>query len=376
MVAPSNGVSDLVSIHACSADAPRQLSALFWAHGSHLTSDVVEQFHNLHEQTDRQTDGQRQRERQTERDRQRPKRGNDFANLFAKKGADAHKPPLRIAKTMVACASLARQAARWAAEAHVLLRLRGWDDTQAAAPRTRTRPARARLKRKFKADAAAPASGKACDWLAPHVPSAISQGSLDPRSFRGHSLHLGHVFDAGGRALDRRIVFCAKCGALYWERADALCRSCKQHPGGCASQLGKLRAGVFPNKRYPGWTVELIRRPTLDEANTLAAQLESCEAGLGRSVWGPTTAKKNTCRTAGSGAAALGTRHWGSRDRGPGTEMLGRRSRRLHGGGSTLSWWTSSPSRQGAPKLARHTDVVGLAARPGWGNAAASAPRR
>ena len=63
------------------------------------------------------------------------KRGNEFADLFAKKGADAHKPPFRIAKTMVTCASLALQAARWAAETHVLLRLRGWDDTKASLAR-------------------------------------------------------------------------------------------------------------------------------------------------------------------------------------------------------------------------------------------------
>ena len=195
--------------------------------------------------------------------------------------------------------------------AHVLLRLRGWDDTKAAAPGKRTRPARGRLKRKFKAEAAAPASGLVCDWLAPHVPSAFSHGSpFDPRSFRGHSLQLGPVFDAGGRVLDRRIVFCAKCGAMYWERADALCRSCKQHPGGCASQLRKLRSGLFPNKRNPGWTVELVRRPTLDEANTLVAQLESCEAGLGRSVLGPTTPQENKSRPTGSIAVALATRRW------------------------------------------------------------------
>ena len=43
-----------------------------------------------------------------------------------KKGADTHKPAFRVAKTVVACSSLAKQAARWAAEAHVLLRFRGW----------------------------------------------------------------------------------------------------------------------------------------------------------------------------------------------------------------------------------------------------------
>ena len=115
---------------------------------------------------------------------------------------------------------------------------------------------------------------------------------LDPRSFRVHSLQLGRVFDAGGRALDNAIIFCAKCGAVYWERADALCRQCRESPGGRTSQLRKLRSRLFPNKRYPGWTVEHVRRPTQDEAATLVAQLESCEAGLGRTVMGPTTPKK------------------------------------------------------------------------------------
>ena len=58
------------------------------------------------------------------------------------------------------------------------------------------------------------------------------------------------------------------------------------------SQLRKLRSGLFPNIRFPGWTVEHVRRPSLDEAITLVAQLESCEAGLGRTVMGPSTPKK------------------------------------------------------------------------------------
>ena len=44
------------------------------------------------------------------------KRRNDLADTFAKKGADTHKPAFRVAKTVVACASLAKQAARWAAK--------------------------------------------------------------------------------------------------------------------------------------------------------------------------------------------------------------------------------------------------------------------
>ena len=81
-----------------------------------------------------------------------------------------HTNPLfRVAKTVVACASLAKQAARWAAEAHVLLRSRGWNDTRAAAPRSRVRPPR--LKRKRHMEIAAPTSGQVCDWLSPVVPT-------------------------------------------------------------------------------------------------------------------------------------------------------------------------------------------------------------
>ena len=119
------------------------------------------------------------------------KRRNDHADIFAKKGADTQKPAFRVAKTVVACASLVKQAARWAAEAHVLLRFGGWDDIRAAAPRATTRPPRARMKRKHKEEIAAPASGQASDWLSPIVLSRFSQDShLDPRTFRGHSLQL------------------------------------------------------------------------------------------------------------------------------------------------------------------------------------------
>ena len=60
---------------------------------------------------------------------------------------------------------------------------------------------------------------------------------------------------------------------------------CSEYPGGRASQLRKLRSGLFPNKRYPGWTVGDVRRPSLDEATTLVV-------GLGRTMMGPTIPKK------------------------------------------------------------------------------------
>ena len=120
-----------------------------------------------------------------------------------------------------------------------------------------------------------------------------------------------------------------------------------------AAQIG---SGLFPNKRYPGWTVEHVRRPTLDEANTLVAQKESCEAGLGRTVMGPTT-------PAAPQAALLA--QWERIAEAATTEDL-TLQRFDHGRpgllaalGSTISWWQSLLSRLRVLVLARQTECVG-----------------
>ena len=139
----------------------------------------------------------------------------------------------------------------------------------------------------------------------PSFPHGCSQDSHpDPRTLRGHSLQLGRVFDSGVELRTEPSSCAPNMEQWYWERADALCRSCGI-PGGRTSQLRKLRSGVFPNKRYPGWTVEDVRRPSLDEATPLVAQLESCEAGLGRTVMGLTTPKKQR-----AAPQAAGLEHW------------------------------------------------------------------
>ena len=176
-----------------------------------------------------------------------------------------------------------------------------------------------------------------------------SRKTVSPRTFRGHSLQLGRVFESGGWALDSAIIFCAKCGAVYLERADALCRGCSEIPGSRTSQLRKLRSGLFPKKkkkRYPVWTVEHVRRSTLDEATTLVAQLESCEAGLGRTVMEPTTPKKQLAAPQAAVLAhwervgeAVKTRTWRCSVSTSGGRVYGRRM------GSTISWCQSLPSR-------------------------------
>ena len=207
---------------------------------------------------------------------------------FWQAGGVVSVPAFRVAKTVVACASLAMQAARWAAEIHVLLRVRGWDDTRAAATRRRARPPRARL---------SSASGRRLlrrllvrfpIGFPPSFPLLARQSSR-PTHVQRAQLAVGTSFRLWGSSFG---PLRQTCGAVYWERADALCRSCREHPGGRTPQLRKLRSGLLPNKRYPGWTVEDVGRPSLDEATTLVAQWESCEAGLGRTVMGPTTPKK------------------------------------------------------------------------------------
>ena len=68
------------------------------------------------------------------------KRETTLLTPSQKKGPTLTSQLLESPRQSFACASLAKQAARWAAEAHVLRRYRGWNDTRAAAPRSRVRP--------------------------------------------------------------------------------------------------------------------------------------------------------------------------------------------------------------------------------------------
>ena len=57
---------------------------------------------------------------------ERQRLDNDLEDKFAKLGADTHKPPMRVSLAATSFKSLARQAARWAAEAHFILRHGAW----------------------------------------------------------------------------------------------------------------------------------------------------------------------------------------------------------------------------------------------------------
>ena len=184
-------------------------------------------------------------------------RGNDCADIFAKKGTDTHKPAFRVAKTVV---SLAKQAARWAAKAHVLLMFRGWDDTRAAASRVRTRPPRARLNRKGKAKIAAPASG--ATGFHPSFLHASRKTVIST-----HALSEGTAFDCGSRALDRAIIFCANCGDVCIQTVLWLSHAAF-HPNNARSHFsafGRVRVFLRSGKRNVSRTWSNLNAQRLGE---------------------------------------------------------------------------------------------------------------
>ena len=221
---------------------------------------------------------------------------------------DIHKAAFRVAQTVVACASLAKQAARWASEAHVLLRFRSWNDTRAVAPRARDTALR----------------GRGSSASARESAAGFRSGERLAFSHRSHTLLV--------RQSSR---------PKHAQRAQLA--GLVEH-----SQLRKLRSWLFPNRRYPGWMVEHERCPTLDEATTLVAQLESLRGGSGPNRYGAHHTREATCCPTGSGAGTLGTHCRGGHNRGLGAAALGpwtawSLGRRM---GSTISWcWFSHFAR-------------------------------
>ena len=255
------------------------------------------------------------------------KRGNDDADIFAKEGADTRKPAFRVAKTVVACASLAKQEARWAAEATscsgsgagttpgLQCRDHGYGRRERDSSESGTR----RLP--------PPAAGQVSYWLSPIVASRFSQDShLDPRTFRGHSLQLGRVFDSGGRALDRATIFCAKCGAVHWERADALCRSCRELPR--AAWRANFAAAQVEVRALSEQTLSWLdcgRRSSAlpGRGNHTGGAVGIVRGGVGSHSDGANHTQKATGCPAGSSAGTLGTHLQSCQVRGLGLAALG-----------------------------------------------------
>ena len=109
--------------------------------------------------------------------------------------------------------------------------------------------------------------------------------------------------------LDRAITFCAKCGAAYWERADALCRSCwRAH-----FTAPQIESGLFPGGRYPGWTVE---DALPGRGHDTDGAVGIVRGGVGSNRSGADHTQKATCCPAGGSAQTLGTHLGGCQDGG------------------------------------------------------------
>ena len=234
------------------------------------------------------------------------KRGNDFADTFAKKG-QTHTSPLFASP---------RQS----------LRVLPWPSKRHDGPPRRTFCSGSgggttpRLQRhdqgygRRERDSSASGTRRLQRRLLVRSPTGFLSFSLtflarqSPRQshIQRAQLAIGTSFDAGGRALGNAIIFCAKCGAVYWERADALCRQCNEFPGGRTSQLRKLRSGLFPEQTLP-W----LDSRTRSSAHIGRGYHSGGAAGILRG-WsgsyghGAHNTQKATGGPSGSGASTLG----------------------------------------------------------------------
>ena len=221
------------------------------------------------------------------------KRGIDYADIFAKKGADKHKPAFRRSQDSC-CLCLPGQASGAVggrgprlAQVQRLGRHQGCRaEITGTASESETQAKAAR--------------GECCARFWSGVRLAFLHRSLTLLARQSRPMHalraqltVGTRFRFWGSSVGPSHHLLRQVWAAYWERADALCCSCCGIPSGRSSQLRKLRPGLFPKKRYPGWTVEHDRRPSLDEASWTRAR--------------PTTPKK---QRAVPQAAAL--EHWES----------------------------------------------------------------
>ena len=281
------------------------------------------------------------------------KNGNELADTFAKKGADTHKPAFRVAKTVVACASLAMQAARWAAEAHVLLRFRGGTTPgllrldHGYGRRERDSSAR-RLQHRRRARCA---TGFLPSF--PHVSRKTVTSTL--------ALSEGTAcFWDECRALDNAIIFCAKCGVVYCKRADALCRRCSEFPGGQSVAAAQIEVWAFSKQTLP-WLDSRARSSSHSgRGYYLGGTVGILRGWSGQNGHGAHHTQKATGGPSGSGSGTLGD----ASER-LSTTKTSRCSVSTSGGrscgrrmGSTISWSQSSPSRPVVCAPTRQTDLT------------------
>ena len=147
--------------------------------------------------------------------------GNSLADGFAKKGASAHAVPDQVAAEFVGLASLAKQASRWAAEAHVVLAAADLSDTVARGAATRPAVGFPRRKRRG-----------VHSRLRPHLTALLEGGEARAVQVNGHMVWSANVCPAEGVDIGegRLLSFCTSCGGYWWRRRLGLPRPCLGNP--------------------------------------------------------------------------------------------------------------------------------------------------
>ena len=86
---------------------------------------------------------------------------------------------------------------------------------------------------------------------------------VNPMELFQHALQVAGVVRKDGRAHAGFLVFCARCGAYYWQRAQALLAPCGargKQVGGAGQQLKRIRELKFPSG-LPAYNHLELQRP-------------------------------------------------------------------------------------------------------------------
>jgi len=208
------------------------------------------------------------------------KRGNDRADVLAKAGAAMHGLTAYHLAEVAAVRRLAREAARWGAEARLL----AWSFA-------------ARMEQREERRAKVRGEGSGCLVVGkrPAVPGAApgpgrvwgrrdehesGDGSDGDRPF-GHQVGLCKVQDAAGGA-QGSLAFCWVCGAYFWKKVGLLSRRCTGRV--IRGHVARIKKGVFPDGAHPGWRVGPVVPPTPPQLWQLRRQLLATSGSKGPAV--------------------------------------------------------------------------------------------
>ena len=193
------------------------------------------------------------------------RKGNNWADHYAKLGASLHGVRPEHILEARAFASLAFQAARWAAEQFIIMAITPGSDSSELQSKQRTQS----VKRQRPSATTAQAHG-------------ARPGNTDntPLEHTGHRLRTACVEDGSW------LIFCAAGGAYSWRRTGGLAMQCPACPrdAGAAARLKRMAKGIFPNLSRP-MTMGTPRPPSRSQLAALAKRVCGRTQRLAPASW-------------------------------------------------------------------------------------------